>query len=48
MKASAIPTIPFKASRIGWTYYQGGRTGTQTISRKFGWDSESKTEWTNF
>jgi type VI protein secretion system component Hcp len=41
-------TVNLQATRIGWTYYQSGRTGIQTISRKFGWDAESKTEWTNF
>ena len=41
-------TVSLQAIRIGWTYYQSGRTGTQAISRKFGWDAASKLEWTNF
>jgi type VI protein secretion system component Hcp len=38
-------TVLLQATRIGWTYYN---TGTQTVSRKFGWDTESNKEWVNF
>jgi type VI protein secretion system component Hcp len=38
-------TITLRATRVGWTYY---KAGTQTISGKFGWDSDTKSEWTNF
>jgi len=41
-------TVSLQATRIGWTYYQSGRGGTQTVLRKFGWDAETKSEWTNF
>jgi type VI protein secretion system component Hcp len=41
-------TVDLQATRIGWTYYQTGRTGTQTVSRKFGWDAGTNSEWTNF
>jgi type VI protein secretion system component Hcp len=41
-------TVTLQATRIGWTYYQIGKTGTQAISRKFGWDTGTQTEWTNF
>jgi len=41
-------TVSLQAARIGWTYYQSGRGGTQTVSRKFGWDAETKSEWINF
>jgi type VI protein secretion system component Hcp len=41
-------TVTLQSARIGWTYYQIGRTGTQTISRKFGWDTSTQTEWTTF
>jgi len=43
-----ITTVTLQATRIGWTYYQIGKTGAQTISRKFGWDADTQTEWTNF
>jgi type VI protein secretion system component Hcp len=36
------------ATRIGWTYYQNNPNGTQTVSRKYGFDSASGKEWTNF
>ena len=38
-------TVTLQATRIGWTYYN---TGTQTVSKKFGWDTESNKEWVNF
>src|SRR5688572_31334390 len=34
--------VSLQANRIGWTYYQTGRSGTQTVSKKFGWDAETK------
>jgi len=43
-----ITTVTLLATRIGWTYYQIGKTGAQTISKKFGWDADSQSEWTNF
>jgi hypothetical protein len=36
------------ATRIGWTYYQIDATGRSGISRKYGYDSETGKEWTNF
>lgn len=36
------------ATRIGWTYYQTDATGRSSISRKYGYDSETGKEWTNF
>jgi type VI protein secretion system component Hcp len=41
-------TVVLQATRIGWIYYDQTRTGAQTVSRKFGWDADSKKEWTNF
>jgi len=41
-------TVSLHATRIGWTYYQSGKTGIQTVSKKFGWDADTKSEWTNF
>lgn len=40
-------TVILQATRIGWTYYTT-TGGTQTISRKFGWDTSTGKEWTNF
>lgn len=34
--------------RIGWTYYQTGRTGTPIASNKYGFDSETGGAWINF
>ncbi|MBL7725114.1 MAG: type VI secretion system tube protein Hcp [Chitinophagaceae bacterium] len=36
------------ATRIGWTYYQTDGSGKQTVSRKYGFDSDTGREWTNF
>ncbi len=36
------------ATRIGWTYYQADAAGKWTVSRKYGYDSETGKEWTNF
>lgn len=41
-------TVRLQATRIGWTYYDQTRTGIQVVSKKFGWDAEKQTEWTNF
>jgi type VI protein secretion system component Hcp len=41
-------TVTLQVARIGWTYYNAANTGAQTVSRKFGWDSENNTEWTSF
>jgi type VI protein secretion system component Hcp len=40
-------TVMLQATRIGWTYYTTSG-GTQTVSRKFGWDGEANKEWMNF
>jgi type VI protein secretion system component Hcp len=41
-------SVSLQATRIGWTYYQTGKTGTQVVSKKYGWDAESNREWTGF
>ena len=41
-------TVTLQVARIGWTYYNTTSTGTQTVSRKFGWDAERNMEWTSF
>jgi type VI protein secretion system component Hcp len=41
-------TVNLRATRIGWTYYQSDRTGAQVISKKFGWDTDTQSEWGNF
>jgi type VI protein secretion system component Hcp len=41
-------TVTLQATRIGWTYYQTGKTGAAVVSKKYGWDAESNKEWTNF
>ncbi|HNV27947.1 MAG TPA: type VI secretion system tube protein Hcp [Cyclobacteriaceae bacterium] len=41
-------SVNLRATRIGWTYYQIGKAGAQTISKKFGWDADTQSEWTNF
>ncbi|WP_462221391.1 type VI secretion system tube protein Hcp [Ferruginibacter sp.] len=41
-------TVTLQAIRIGWTYYDQSRTGVQTVSRKFGFDTGTGKEWTNF
>lgn len=41
-------SVNLRATRIGWTYYQIGKAGAQTISKKFGWDTDTQSEWTNF
>ncbi len=41
-------TVRLQATRIGWTYYTQGRTGTTSVSRKYGWDAAANAEWMNF
>jgi len=41
-------TVSLQAARIGWTYYNTSATGAQTVSRKFGWDSDRNQDWTSF
>ncbi len=41
-------TVMLSATRIGWTYYQQDKTGTSTISNKYGFDLENGKPWTNF
>jgi len=41
-------TVTLQAVRVGWTYYQTGKTGAQVVSKKFGWDSSTQSEWSNF
>jgi type VI protein secretion system component Hcp len=41
-------TVSLQATRIGWTYYQTGKTGAPTVSNKYGYDSETGGSWTNF
>ncbi len=41
-------TVTLTATRIGWTYYQQDKSGVQSISNKYGFDSESGRAWTNF
>jgi len=40
--------VTLQATRIGWTYYQTSKTGTQVVSKKYGWDDGSNKEWVNF
>jgi hypothetical protein len=40
--------VVITATRIGWTYYQYNSKGTQTVSRKYGYDANTGQEWTNF
>lgn len=41
-------SVVLTATRIGWTYYQTDPRGRQTISRKYGFDTDNGKEWTNF
>jgi type VI protein secretion system component Hcp len=40
--------VTLQATRIGWTYYQNGKTGAPVVSKKYGWDAGNDKEWTNF
>lgn len=42
-------TTVLTATRIGWTYFKpDSKTGAQTVTRKYGFDSSTGGEWTNF
>jgi type VI protein secretion system component Hcp len=41
-------SVTLRATRIGWTYYQIDKAGAQTISKKFGWNADTQSEWVNF
>lgn len=41
-------SVTLQATRIGWTYYQTNKTGTQVVSNKYGYDAETGGQWTNF
>jgi type VI protein secretion system component Hcp len=41
-------TVSLQATRIGWTYYAVNRNGVSAVSRKYGWDSSTGADWTNF
>jgi hypothetical protein len=41
-------TVTLQATRIGWTYYQTDRAGTQVVTNKYGFDAETGGQWTNF
>lgn len=40
--------VTLQATRIGWTYYQTGKTGIAVVSNKYGFDSETGGQWSNF
>jgi type VI protein secretion system component Hcp len=41
-------TVTLQAARTGWTYYNQTRSGTPSVSKRFGWDAENNKEWTSF
>lgn len=41
-------SVTLQATRIGWTYYQTNTNGTQTVSNKYGYDTETGGAWANF
>jgi type VI protein secretion system component Hcp len=41
-------TVSLQAVRIGWTYYVPNKAGVSTVSKKYGWDAGTGSEWTNF
>jgi len=41
-------TVTLQATRVGWTYYSTGKTGAQTVTKKFGWNADTNSEWTSF
>ncbi len=41
-------SVTLQATRIGWTYYQTNKMGTQVVSNKYGYDAETGGQWTNF
>ncbi|MGC8751349.1 hypothetical protein [Hydrotalea sp.] len=40
--------VTLAPAKVGWTYYQTDALGKTTISRKYGFDNESGTQWNNF
>lgn len=41
-------SVTLQAARIGWTYYQTGKTGAWVVANKYGYDAETGSAWTNF
>ena len=41
-------SVMLRSARIGWTYYQASRSGTMTVSNKYGWDAETNAAWSAF
>tara|TARA_R110000868_G_scaffold216416_7_gene466595 strand:+ start:16950 stop:17465 length:516 start_codon:yes stop_codon:yes gene_type:complete len=41
-------SITIQPIRIGWTYYQVGKSGTPTVSNKYGFDAETGGSWSKF
>lgn len=41
-------TVSLQPTRIGWTYYQTSKMGIQTVTNKFGINTETGSEWINF
>ena len=40
--------VQLHATRIGWTYYNYTKSGTQTVASKSGWDEQLRASWTAF
>jgi len=41
-------SVNLQAIRIGWTYYQISKSGSQVVTKKYGWDAGNNKGWTNF
>ena len=41
-------TVSLQATRIGWTYYTADRSGSVSVSQKYGFDAETGKAWNNF
>jgi hypothetical protein len=41
-------TVTLQPMRIGWTYFNTGKSGLQTVSNKYGYDLETGGVWNNF
>jgi type VI protein secretion system component Hcp len=41
-------SVQLQATRIGWTYYEVTPDGRTVISRKYGYDAETKQQWLKF
>jgi hypothetical protein len=41
-------SVILQATRIGWTYYQISKSGSQVVTKKYGWDEGNNKEGTNF